>query len=340
MKDNQLLFDQTVAASWADDISKSCKVELSLVPTGGQSKTINSGDKLEEAGTLQLRVLDEAGNSSSAEIKLTLSDTKAPEIEVKISEKNVVAGVKISVQDNQLFFDQDVAATWKDDYSETFTTELYLFVDGCEPETINSGDVITKAGVFKIHVTDEFGNKSIGEITLTAVAVYGLENLQGKTLQVDQEVNLLKGITFAEGLTLVIVEVEENGVRTEIANPDAYIPQVSGQVNIIFTLARTDGSTIEVKVDGITVMGITYHALEIIDVFGKDYLPQVEIGDKEVYDHIDHIRVGEAKRVVEMMWQYGAGSHNKEQYQSLMMRLNTGMLGENPTGYDNYEIFG
>ena len=168
--------------------------------------------------------------------------------------------------------------------------------------------------------------------------MYGLENLQGKTLQVDQEVNLLKGITFAEGLTLVIVEVEENGVRTEIANPNAYIPQVSGQVNIIFTLARTDGSTIEVKVDGITVMGITYHALEIIDVFGKDYLPQVEIGDKEVYDHIDHIRVGEAKRVVEMMWQYGAGSHNKEQYQSLMMRLNTGMMRENPTGYDNYEI--
>ena len=41
-----------------------------------------------------------------------------------------------------------------------------------------------------------------------------------------------------------------------------------------------------------------------------------------------------------MMWQYGTGNHNKEEYQSLMMRLNTGMLGENPTGYDNYEIVG
>ena len=191
VKDNQLLFDQDVAASWTDDISKSCKVELSLVPSGGQSKTINSGDKLEDAGTLQLKVLDEAGNSSSAEIKLTLSDTKAPEIDIKISEKNVVAGVKVKVEGNQLFFDDTVAATWKDDYSETFTTELYLFVDGCEPETINSGDVITKAGVFKIHVTDEFGNKSIAEISLTAVAITGLENLQGKTLQIDQEVNIL-----------------------------------------------------------------------------------------------------------------------------------------------------
>ena len=145
VKDNQLLFDQDVAATWTDDISKSCKVELSLVPSGGQSKTINSGDKLEEAGTLQIKVLDEAGNSSSAEIKLTLSDTKAPEIEIKIPEKNVVAGVKVKVEGNELFFDDTVAASWKDDYSETFTTELYLFVDGCDPETINSGDIITKA---------------------------------------------------------------------------------------------------------------------------------------------------------------------------------------------------
>ena len=199
MKDNQLLFDQDVAATWTDDITKSCKVELSLVPSGGQSKTLNSGDKLEEAGTLQIKVLDEAGNSSSAEIKLTLSDTKAPEIEIKIPEKNVVAGVKISVQDNQLFFDDTVAASWKDDYSETFTTELYLFVDGCEPETINSGDVITKAGVFKIHVIDEFGNKSIAEISLTTVAITGLENLQGKTLQIDQEVNIPGRTAFEFG---------------------------------------------------------------------------------------------------------------------------------------------
>ena len=64
-----------------------------------------------------MRVLDEAGNSSSAEIKLTLSYTKAPEIDIKIPEKNVVAGVKVIVEGNQLFFDLDVEATWKDDYS-------------------------------------------------------------------------------------------------------------------------------------------------------------------------------------------------------------------------------
>jgi hypothetical protein len=234
VKDNQLLFDQTVAASWTDDISKSCKVELSLVPSGGQSKTINSGDKLEEAGTLQIKVLDEAGNSSSA------------------------------------------------------------------------------------------------DISLTVVAVYGLENLQGKTLQVDLEVNLLEGITFAEGLTLQKVEVEQDGQRSEIPEPKDFTPESIGTVSIILTLARADGSIIEVRVDGLSVKGIPYNALEIIDIYGKDYLPQPEVGDLKVYDHIDQIRVGESKRVVDMMWEYGAGTHSKEQYQQLMGRLNTGMLDENP----------
>ena len=234
VKDNQLLFDQDVAASWTDDISKSCKVELSLVPTGGQSKSINSGDKLEEAGTLQIKVLDEAGNSSSA------------------------------------------------------------------------------------------------EISLTVVAVFGLENLQGKTLQVDLEVNLLEGITFAEGLTLQKVEVEQDGQRSEIPEPKDFTPESIGTVSIILTLARADGSIIEVRVDGLSVKGIPYNALEIIDIYGKDYLPQPEVGDLKVYDHIDQIRVGESKRVVDMMWEYGAGTHSKEQYQQLMGRLNTGMLLENP----------
>lgn len=191
-----------LVASWKDDKSTTCTVTLSFTAADNTSKTINSGDKLSEEGNLQIKVADEAGNSSTADITLTRSDTKAPEIEVKISEKNVIAGVKVLVKDNQLIFDQDIAAIWKDDYSETFTVELYLFVDGCEPESINPGDLITKAGVLKIHVSDEFQNKTIAEITLTAVAITGLENLQNLSLQVDQEVNLLQGLTIAEGLTL------------------------------------------------------------------------------------------------------------------------------------------
>ena len=340
VKDNQLLFDQDVAATWTDDISKSCKVELFLVPSSGQSKTINSGDKLEEAGTLQLRVLDEAGNSSSAEIKLTLSDTKAPEIVVKIAEKNVVAGVKVKVEGNQLFFDDTVAATWKDDYSETFTTELYLFVDGCEPETINIGDVIAKAGVFKIHVIDQFGNKSIAEISLTAVAITGLENLQNLSLQVDKEVNLLQGLTIAEGLSLVKVEIEQDGTRSVIPDATKYIPEVPGAINIILTLSRTDGSTIEVKVDNLTIQGIQYQSVSIIDIKPVDVFPQIaqiEAGDPNIYSYVEDLRVAEAYVMREMMGKYGAGNYSPEEYQQLLSRINIGLINELSDDYANYE---
>lgn len=338
VKDNQLLFDQDVAATWTDDVSKSCKVELSLLPTGGQSKTINSGDKLEEAGTLQLKVLDEAGNSSSAEIKLTLSDTKAPEIEVKISEKNVVAGVKVKIEGNQLFFDSEVAASWIDDYSETCNVELSI-----AGKKINSGDILFDAGTLVISVTDDFQNKATADITLKAVAVYGLENLQGKTLQVDQEVNLLEGLTITEGLTLTKVEVEENGTRNEVTEPKTYTPEYPGTVNIILTLSKRDGSTMEVKAENLVINPLGYDKLAVIDLKPVDILPiigQVESGDKQVYDHIDHLRLAEATRMRDMMWEYGAGIHSTDEYRQLMGRLVAGMVDEYPGGYDDFEVIG
>jgi hypothetical protein len=75
IKTDQILFDQTVAATWKDDISKSCKVEVGFVGEGGAVKAVKSGDRLEEPGKLQIKVTDEAGNDSSAEIKLTRVDS-------------------------------------------------------------------------------------------------------------------------------------------------------------------------------------------------------------------------------------------------------------------------
>lgn len=58
------------AASWKDETSQSCKVEITFTPAGGSSKTITSGDKIAEAGKLTVKVTDDAGNSSSKEISL------------------------------------------------------------------------------------------------------------------------------------------------------------------------------------------------------------------------------------------------------------------------------
>ena len=77
----------------------------------------------------------------------------------------------------------------------------------------------------------------------------------------------------------------------------------------------------------------TYQPVEISNIKPVDILPiigQVEAGDKQVYEHIEHLRVAEATRIRDMMWQYGAGNHSPEEYQQLMNRLNTGMLLETP----------
>ncbi len=316
---NELKIGSDLAASWKDDKSTACTVSITFDATDG-SKTVNSGDKLSEEGKLKVKVSDEAGNSSEAEITLTKTDSQAPEIEVKIKEKNVITGVKVKIEGNQLLFDDQVAATWKDDYTETCTVELSI-----AGEKINSGDILFDAGTLFISVTDEFHNKSTAEIILTAVAVYGLENLQGKTLQVGQEVNLLEGLTFAEGLTLQKVEIEQDGARSEIAHPEAYSPQIPSTISIIFTLARTDGSAIEVKVDNLTVKGEQYQSVSITDIMPVEILPiigQIESGDKHAYDHIDHLRVAEVTVIRDMMQQYGVGKMSAEQYDALMNRLN------------------
>ena len=41
-----------------------------------------------------------------------------------------------------------------------------------------------------------------------------------------------------------------------------------------------------------------------------------------------------------MMRKYGAGNHSKKEYQTLMSKLNTGMIWESPIWYDNFETIG
>ena len=104
------------------------------------------------------------------------------------------------------------------------------------------------------------------------MAVFGLENLQNK-LQVDQEVNLLEGLTFAEGLTLQKVEIEMDGVRTEISAPEAYTPEYPGDVNLVFTIAKPDGSPLEARTDTLTVKALSYQAIYTNNIKPVDILP-------------------------------------------------------------------
>ena len=235
-------------------------------------------------------------------------------------------------------------ASWKDDTSKSCKVEIgHVSTEGTT-KTINSGDKLSEPGKLQLKVIDEAGNTSTSEITLTSVAVYGLENLQGKTLQIDQEVNLLEGLTFAEGLTLQKVEMVQGNDHIQIENPRAFKPEYTGSIDIIFTLTRSDGSTIEVGVNNLTVKALNYTKVSISDMDPYDILPlygigPIESGDYNVYNYIDNLRIAEAMRIREMMGKYGAGSFNPEEYLQLMSRLNYVMLREVPDSdkYNNFE---
>ena len=84
-----------------------------------------------------------------------------------------------------------------------------------------------------------------------------------------------------------------------------------------------------------------YKAIEITNIEPVEILPiiwQVDIWDRWAYEHIKPLRVAEATRIRDMMWEYGAGNHSAEEYKQLMARLNTGMVSEHPKWYDNYEV--
>ncbi|MCR5276534.1 MAG: hypothetical protein K6D54_02520 [Bacteroidales bacterium] len=131
---------------------------------------------------------------------------------------------------------------------------------------------MSEEGKLEIHITDEAGNAVTAEIKLIAIAVYGMENLSQLQLTVDQEVNLLQVVTFADGLTLKKVEVVQDGVRSVISKPETYVPEFPGTVSIILTLAKHDGSTLEVT-GGLTIKALDYHAIQIDNIQPVEILP-------------------------------------------------------------------
>ncbi len=150
-----------------------------------------------------------------------------------------------------------------------------------------------------------------------------------------------------ETLTATIIPSDAT-LRGEISwsssNPD--VATVDGG---IVTAVSMGNATITASLEGfkaecnVVVKGMEYGMIAITDLMPVDILPiigQVVTGDIQCYDHIEHLRLAEATRIRDMMWEYGAGKHSKEEYQQLMGRLNTGMIEEFPLGYNNFEVIG
>ena len=134
-------------------------------------------------------------------------------------------------------------------------------------------------------------------------------------------------------------EITWSSSNTQVATVDGGKVTAVGMGTATIT-ASLEGFKAECNV---TVKGMEYGKIAITDLKPVEILPvigQVATGDKQVYDHIEHLRLAEATRIRDMMWEYGAGSHSKDAYQRLMGKLNTGMMEEYPLGYDDFEVIG
>ena len=325
-----LYIGDKAVASWSDETSKECAVELSFNGTDVASWTM-----LSEDGTLVMSVKDEAGNVRKVDIQLDVVKG-SPQITLKTSEMNIFGGVQVNVSDNQLLLWDSVVATWKDDNLESCKASLKF-----NWTEIKSGDTLNEAWTLILSITNKYEKAANATITLTNDAIFGLEKLQKSTMQVDQEVDLLKWLAFADGVSLVKTEIEINGKTYTISDPHHYTPEYPwNNISIIFTLEWRNSHSSQITVNNITISPLEYKSISISHLKPSDILPiigQIDGWDKKCYEHIEHLRVAEATKIRDMMREYGAGSHSAEQYQQLMSRLNTGMLWENPEWYTNYE---
>jgi hypothetical protein len=123
-------------------------------------------------------------------------------------------------------------------------------------------------------VTNNQGRSSTAEITLVNGVVIGEARIGD--MQVDEETDLLAGITFVEGATLVKTEIEQDGQLTEITDPQHFTPEYPGECTLIFTVNGKNGDVAEVKVENLTINPLEYVAMEISNINPEDLMPKIE----------------------------------------------------------------
>ena len=133
--------------------------------------------------------------------------------------------------------------------------------------------MLSEPGKLTLTITNDQGKSSTAEIILTNEAVIGEAKIGD--MQVDEEIDLLAGITFAEGATLVKTEIDMDGQRTEITDAQHFTPEYPGTCSIIFTVKGKNGDMAEIKADNLTIKPLDYKAMEISNIKPEEILPIV-----------------------------------------------------------------
>ena len=205
--------------------------------------------------------------------------------------------------------------------------------------SVSSSGLVTAVSEGTTTITATADGKK-GECTVSVVKgfVAVSEIKLGKT-----ELTLYEG----EEETLTASVLPDNATDKTITwtTSDKSIASVeSGKVKAIKEgIATITASAGTIKSECNVTVLMKYGEVAITDLKPVDILPvigQVVEGDKQAYDHIEHLRLAEATRIRDMMSKYGAGKHSAEEYQQLMGRLVVGMGEECPSLSESFEVVG
>ena len=238
-------------------------------------------------------------------------------------------------------------------------TELTLF-EGDEESltaTVSPDDATDKTIIWstsdKSIATVESGKvKAVGKGTVKISATAG-----GRSASCNVEVlRPVAGISLNK--TSLEIPLEKSGTLTASIIPSDATPRE----DITWSSSNPDVATVDggkvtavsmgstvihASIEGfnaecnVTVTGMEYGKIAITNLKPVEILPiigQVEVGDTKVYDHIEHLRLAEATRIRDMMWEYGASPYSVDEYRSLMGRLEVMMVEEVPPDYDKNDI--
>lgn len=187
----------------------------------------------------------------------------------------------------------------------------------------------------EIKVEDSRWNWVEKTITIEEMLVDWLENLKNLNMKVDQEVNLLQGVTFLNGAELENVIMELEWEEIKIDDPYHYTPEYPWVWRIILRVNKDNKST-EYTEDNITIKPLEYKEplIEKADMIGEKY-PRFnnlqESTKKFIYPHLVtsyaacnlweqdnrvHIILWEAANTddVEIIWDNYTTDHGYEHY--------------------------
>lgn len=194
-----------------------------------------------------------------SDVPIDTKDTVAPTINVSKSEVDITWWKEIKISGNQLYIGDNLVASRSDNKTQNCNVVLSL-----NWKSITSWSTISEEWTLNIKVSDAAGNSKNVDIKLSIESdVSWLDNLKNLNMQVDQEINLLNWVTFGNWAELIKTEIELDGQKTEIADPNHYTPAYPWTCSIILTVKGKDGKVTEYKVDNLTIKALDYNEATI-----------------------------------------------------------------------------